>query len=223
MEKTRTVYGKVAVVGPTGSGKSYLTKTADKLTTGFINVENKPLPYKSEQFKFQGVPKNWAGFIKNFTDYSTNSDIKTIIIDSQTKALQLLNSEMGKNFTGWDIAKNYNKQVFAYLTLLKDIQKDVIVFSHDEYLKIGDGGKQRRMVVHNKEFEGKVEEDFTIVLYTGSRIKDSKPSYFLRTFEEETSAKTPEGLFPDKEGNNLLEIPNDAAYIFKCLEEYYSV
>lgn len=219
----RNFYGKVAIVGPTGSGKSYLTKTLDKATTGFINVENKPLPYKSEPFKFQGIPKSWAGFMKNFTDYADNKDIKHIVVDSQTKAFQLLNSEMGKNFTGWDVAKNYNKEVFRYLTFLKDIQKDVIVFSHDEYLKVGDGGKQRRMVVHNKEFEGRVEEDFTIVLYSGTRIKDSKPQYFLKTFEEETSAKTPEGLFPDKEGNNLLEIPNDGQYIFKCLEDYYKV
>ena len=60
------------------------------------------------------------------------------------------------------------------------------------------------------------------VLFADKRIKEGKPEYFLRTFAEDTSSKTPEGLFPDKNGNNLLEIPNDAAYIFKSLEEYYS-
>lgn len=219
----RTFYAKVAVVGPTGSGKSYLTKSTDKLTTGYINSENKPLPYKgTDEFKFQGLPKTWAGFTKNLTDYAANPEITNIIIDSQTKAFSMLNSEMGKNFTGWDVAKNYNKKVYEYLTLLKDIQKDIIVFSHDEYLRLGEGSKERRMVVHNKEFEGKIEEDFTIVLYTGKRINNGKPEYFLRTFEEGTSAKTPEGMFPDKNGDNLLEIPNDAAYIFDCVSKYYS-
>jgi len=66
-----------------------------------------------------------------------------------------------------------------------------------------------------------VEEYYTIVLYTGSRIKDSKPQFFLRTFWEDSSAKTPEGLFPDRNGANLLEIPNDAEYIFNALEKYY--
>jgi hypothetical protein len=78
------------------------------------------------------------------------------------------------------------------------------------------------MVVHNKEYEGKLEQHFVIVLYTGSKMLDKKPYFYLKTFEQDTSAKCPEGLFPDKEGNNLIEIPNDAQYIFDALEKYYS-
>lgn len=221
-EKVRTFYAKVGVIGPTGTGKSYLTKTADKATTGYINVENKPLPYKAEPFKYTGTPKTWAGFMKNMKDFAEKSEIKNIIIDSQTMAFQILNAEAVKAFTNWDIAKHYNKNVYEYLILLKSIEKDIIVFSHDEMVRVGESGKQKRMVVHNKEHEGKVEEHFTIALYTGTRLEKGKPSYFLRTFEEDTSSKTPEGLFPDKEGNNLMEIPNDAAYIFKSVEDYYS-
>lgn len=221
-KKMRTYYAKIAIVGPTGSGKSFLTKTADKITTGFINAENKPLPYKSEPFKYEGKPKTWDGFSKCLKDYGDNVEIENIIIDSQTMAFAILNSQMGKDFTNWDIAKNYNKRVYAYLTDLKNIEKDVIVFSHDELLKIGEGDRQKRMVVHNKEHEGKIEEHFTIVLYTGTRIVNGKPEYFLKTFEEGSSTKVPQGMFPDKQGNNLLEIPNDAAYILKAVKEYYS-
>ena len=220
--KVRTFYAKVAVVGPSGSGKSYMTKTADKNTTGYINSENKPLPYKAAGFKHMGVPKTWAGFMKCLEDYSKNPEIKNIIIDSQTEAFNILNSESVKNFSNWDIAKNYNKNIRAYEVFLKDIQKDVIVFSHDEVIRIGEAGKQKRMVVHNREHDGKIEEHYTIVLYTGTRLDKGKPQYFLRTFEEDTSTKTPEGMFPDKNGDNLLEIPNDAAYIFTAAENYYS-
>lgn len=199
-----------------------MTKTVDKQTTGYINSENKPLPYKAEAFKFEGKPKTWAGFIKNLEDFGANTDVHRIIIDSQTMAFAILNAEMQKTFTGWDVAKNYNKRVFDYLTLLKNIEKDVIVFSHDELLKIGEAGKQKRMVVHNKEHEGRIEEHFTIVLYTGTRIKNGNPEFFLKTFEEDTSTKTPEGLFDDGKGRNKIEIPNDAQYIFECLENYYS-
>lgn len=223
MEKKRTFYGKVAIVGPTGTGKSYITKTVDKNSTGYINSELQPLPYKAEQFKFTGTPKSWAGFIKNLTDYGSNPEIKTIIIDSQTMAFNQLNSEMQTTYTGWDIAKNYNREVTKYLKLLREIEKDVLVFSHDELVKVDDGTKQRRMKVHNKEFEGKIEEYFTIVLYTGTRLANSKPSYFLRTFWEDSSAKTPFGLFPDKNGENILEIPNDGQYIFSALENYYTI
>jgi hypothetical protein len=221
-KKQRTFYGKVGVVGPTGSGKSYLSKTADRLTTGYINSELQPLPYKGDPFKFFGQPKTWSAFRKCLTDYSENPEIERIIIDSQTLALQKLNKECQTNYSGWDVAKSYNRQVYEYLELLKSIQKDVIVFSHDEFVKIDDGTKKKRMVVHNKEYEGKLEEHFVIVLYTGSKIKDKKPYWFLKTFEEDTSAKCPEGLFPNEEGGNLIEIPNDAAYIFNAVEKYYS-
>lgn len=211
-------WGKVAVVGPTGTGKSYLTKTADREKTGLINIERKPLPYKGGNFKFEGRPKNWSGFMKNLKDFSENKEIETIIIDSQTEAFNLLNNEMGKSFTGWDVAKNYNKNVFEYFSLLKNIERNTIVLSHDEWIKTDSGAKERRMTVHNKEYEGKVEQQFSIVLYTGTRLKDNKPQYFLKTFDPDTSAKTPEDLFGSP---NPLEIPNDAKFIFEALERYY--
>ena len=139
-------------------------------------------------------------------------------------ALQRLNHECRTAYQNWDIAKNYNKRVYAYLELLKSIDKDIIVFSHDEFVKIDDGTKQKRMVVHNKEYEGKLEQHFVIVLYTGTKLLDKKPKYFLKTYEQDTSAKCPEELFPTStsDPNNLLEIPNDANYIFNALEKYYS-
>lgn len=214
----RTYHAKVAVVGPSGSGKSYIGKTADITDTGLINVERKPAPYKKEKFKWEGQPKTWSGFMKNLKDYIENPEIKGIIIDSQTEAFSLLNREMGINFSGWDVPKQYNVQVYEYFEVIKNAKKDMIIMSHDELVKVDDGTKQRRMAVHNKEYEGKVERAFTIVLYTGTRIKDSKPQYFLKTFEVDSSTKVPEGLF-----NEELEIPNDAAFIFNALEKYYSM
>lgn len=214
--KQRTYYGKVAIVGASGSGKSYLTKTADRETTGFVHPERKPLPYKAPLFKFEGKPRTWTGFLKNLDDYIKSGEVKNIIIDSQTEAFKLLNTEMSNNFSGWDIAKNYNKEVTKYLNVIRDAEKDIIVISHDELIKIDDGTKERRMVVHNKEHEGKVEQAYTIVLFTGKRIKDNKPEFFLKTFDVDSSTKSPEGLFGDR-----LEIPNSAEYIFNALEEYY--
>ena len=220
----RSFWGKLAIVGPTGAGKSYLSKTADRDTTGYINMERKPLPYKEGgPFKFMGMPKNWASFKANLEKYGADPEIKQIIIDSQTMAFNTLNKEMAQNFTGFDVYKNYNRQVYEYIEILKNIEKDVIVFSHDEWLKVEGEGKKRMMSVHGKEFEGKIEQHFTIVLYTGTRMKDGKPQYFLKTFEQDTSTKVPEGMFPDKNGNNHLEIPNDGKYIFDCMSEYYSL
>ena len=232
----RSFYAKIAVVGPTGTGKSYLSKTCDVETTGYINMERKPLPYRQTQpFKYMSQPKSWTDFKKAIEDFgkleglsasgkTDFSKIKRIIIDSQTMAFNTLNKEMNANFTDtWVAYRNYNKQVYEYLEMLKGIEKDVIVLAHDEWLKLEGEGKKRMMAVHGKEFEGKIEQHFTTVMYTGSRMKDGKPNYFIRTFEPETSTKVPEGMFPDKDGNNLLEIPNNGKYIFDAAEEYYSI
>lgn len=224
-KESRSFYCKVAIVGQSGTGKSYLSKTADPLTTGYINVERKPLPYRQQTtYKFLGQPKNWAGFKKNLEDYGNNPEVKTIIIDSQTMAFNVLIREMGNNFTGFDVYKNYNRQVYEYLELMKNIQKDIIVISHDELVKLNEGDKVQRMATHGKEFEGKIEQHYSVVLYTGTRIKDNKPQYFLRTFEEDTSTKVPEGMFSaDGYGETPLEIPNDAKFIFDSVEKYYTI
>ena len=104
---------------------------------------------------------------------------------------------------------------------MKAINKDIIVLSHDESI-IVDGYKQKRAKVHGKEFEGRLEAHYTIVLFGGKKLEDNKPRYFLKTFEEDTSSKVPESMFPGKDGSNFLEIPNDAKYIFDSLEKYYS-
>jgi len=219
MSKLRTDYGKVLVVAPSGYGKTFLAKTANFEKTGFVNSEQKPLPFKGI-FKFSGKPKNWGGFLKNIEDYSKNAEIENLIIDSQSMGFDILHNEMQNTYKGFDIYSNYNKNLAKYFDLIRDIQKDVIVLSHDETV-VEQGYKQRKAKVQGKQYEGRVEAYYTVVLFADKRIKDGKPEYFLRTFSEDTSTKCPEGLFPDKNGINLLEIPNSADYIFKALNEYY--
>lgn len=213
-EEKRVDYGKVLVIGPSGYGKSYLAKTAPQ-TVGYINTERKPLPFKGS-FMFTGRPKTWAGFLKNLEDYGNNPEITGIIIDSQSMAFDMLHSEMKQSYKGYDVYSNYNKELTKYFNLLKDIEKDIIVLSHDETIA-EQGYKQRKAKVHGKEFEGRVEAQYTVVLFADKRLVDGKPTFFLHTFQEDTSTKVPEGLF-----NGRLEIPNSADYIFKQLKDYYS-
>ena len=220
MSKTRTDYGKVLIVAPSGYGKSFTAKTADFEKTGLVNVENKPLSFKGT-FKYHGKPKTWNGVMKNLEDYANNADINNLFLDSQSMAFDMLHTEMQNNFKGFDVYSNYNKQLVRYFDAIRNVNKDMIVLSHDETIAV-EGLKQKRAKVQGKQFEGRVEAYYTVVLFADKRMKDGKPEYFLRTFAEDTSSKVPEGLFPDKNGDNLLEIPNSAEYIFKCLEQYYS-
>jgi hypothetical protein len=220
MSKTRTDYGKVLIVAPSGYGKSFTAKTADFEKTGLVNVENKPLSFKGT-FKYHGKPKTWNGVMKNLEDYANNADINNLFLDSQSMAFDMLHTEMQNNFKGFDVYSNYNKQLVRYFDAIRNVNKDMIVLSHDETIAV-EGLKQKRAKVQGKQFEGRVEAYYTVVLFADKRMKDGRPEYFLRTFAEDTSSKVPEGLFPDKNGDNLLEIPNSAEYIFKCLEDYYS-
>lgn len=213
-KSNRTDYGKVLIIAPSGYGKSYILKTAPE-TTGFINAEREPLPFKGN-FEFTGRPKTWDGFMKNLEDYGKNDKITHIFIDSQSMAFDMLHNQMRNLYKGYEIYGNYNKELHKYFDLLKNIEKDIIVTSHDETVA-EQGFKQRKAKVHGKEFEGRVEAHYTIVLFGDKRLKDGKPEFFLRTFQEDTSTKVPEDMF----GKNL-EIPNSAEYIFSALKEYYS-
>lgn len=222
----RSYFAKIAIVGPTGTGKSYISKTANRNTMGYVNIERKPLSFRGgEPFKFMGNPKSWDGFIKNIKDFAENPEIESIFIDSQTEAFAILNKQMGDTFSGWDIPKFYNKKVYEYFQLLKGIEKDVIVLSHDEMVKLpGESTPLKRMVVHNKEYEGKVEREFTIVLFSYNRLKKDKPEYYLCTFAEGTSAKCPEGLFGEgMTEESPIEIPNSAKFILESVSNYYSI
>jgi hypothetical protein len=212
----RTDYGKVLILGQSGYGKSFTAKTANLETTGYINVERKPLPFQGK-FKWTGKPKNWMSFIANLKDYGSNPEITHIFIDSQSMAFDELYKEMQKNFKGFDIYGNYNRMVVEYFDLLRDIEKDIIVTGHDEILLV-EGYRQRRAKIHGKTYEGRVEAYFTTVLYADKRLKENKTEFFLATDAIDTSCKVPENLF----GGNR-EVPNSASYIFDELGKYYSV
>lgn len=215
-KKQRQYYAKVAIVGQSGTGKSYLSKNADRQSVGFINFERKPTPYKAAPFKFEGRPSTWAGFRKNFKDYSENPEISVIFLDSLTFALNTLIKEMSNRYTGFDVYKYYNKEVYEFLEDLRNAEKDVIVLAHDELTRTENGEKEKRIATHGREFDGKIEQHFTIVLYSGTKYKDNKPEWFLKTFEPGTSAKSPEGLFP------TIEFPNDLNVILTKVEDYYT-
>src|SRR5688572_15939870 len=112
-DENRTDFAKVLVVGPSGVGKTYLSKTADKDTTGYVNPERKPLSYKGT-FKFMGKPKTWPGFLKNIEDYGKNEEITQMIVGSQSMAFEMLHAEMKAAHKGFDIYANYNKEITKY-------------------------------------------------------------------------------------------------------------
>jgi hypothetical protein len=209
-------YGKIMLVSQSGKGKTYSFRNMDEKTTGFINTELKPLPFK-KNFMHHAKPKKMAGIFKAFEDFSKDPNIDCIVMDSFSAAAETILEEMQENFTKWDIWTNYNIKIRELLKAVKLAPKEVILTAHYEMLNI-EGGGERRVKVKGKEWEGLIEKEFTLVLYGDSKFKDDKPTYFFRTAGEGMSAKVPPEIF----GEGVIILPNDSAEILKKVKTFYT-
>lgn len=204
-------YYKIAIVGTPGSGKTYGARTLDTQSTGFINIENKPLPFKNN-FKYHARPKNAASVLAALSDYSNNSDITLIVIDSFSAFVEMLLKEARATKRGFDVWNLYNEEIGKFLDLIKLAKKEVIITAHDETLNI-EGAPEKRVKVKGKEWEGLIEKEFTIVLYTEKKFVEKKPQYNLVLVGEGMSAKCPPDIF----GEDVMKIPNDYKEIHKAI------
>lgn len=213
----RIDFCKILYTSQSGKGKTYSFRNMDENTTGFINAENKPLPFK-KAFKYHGKPKTIAGTIKCIKDYSENPEIDSIVLDSLTAVFELFEKELSQKYSGYDLWAQYNKQVAEVLDLIKLAQKDVFVTSHYEVLNI-EKNPEKRVKVLGKRWEGTIEKEFTVVMYADCKFNNDEPHYFFRLSGEGLSAKCPPDLF----GKGVSIVENDSNEILKKVKEYYSI
>lgn len=83
---------KVLLVSQSGKGKTYSFRNMNPETTGFINVENKPLPFKNN-FKYHGKPTATGGVFAALKAYAENPEINCIVIDSLSACMDYFLAE----------------------------------------------------------------------------------------------------------------------------------
>ncbi len=212
-------YYKILIVGPSGKGKTFTFRTLDPETTGYVNVENKPLPFKNE-YKYHTKCTTLGQAKSTLKEYAENPKITAIVFDSFSAYVDLLLSEARKSKKGFEIWNYYNEEIGKILNYIKTIEKEVMVTAHYEWLQDEGGTKERRTKVKGKEWEGLIEKEFTIVMYADDKFnRDTKrPDYYLSTYEEKSSCKCPPGIF---EGDPL-SIPNDGKYIIDSIVKFAS-
>ena len=98
-------YYKVLLVGASGKGKTYSFKDMDVNTTGFINVENKPLPFKNA-YKFHKRITTYYEVLETLIEYARNPEIKCIVVDSFSAYSDLVLQEMRKTKKGLTIVSS---------------------------------------------------------------------------------------------------------------------
>ena len=196
---------QIALVGPSGRGKTYSFRNLNKDTTGFINMEGKPLPFKNE-FKYYHKPISWQDAFSKLIEYAKNKEIQVVVLDSfsgYTDALLRTAREIKK---GYDIWSYYNEEIGKLLNLLKLYPKDILITAHSELVETEQGIEEKRISVKAKEWRGLVEKEFTMVLFANVRLTENNREYYFELNSDgKTSAKTPPMFF---EGKSVL--PNDS-------------
>lgn len=214
MNANRDIF-KILFVSQSGKGKTYSFRNLNEETTGFINAENKPLPFKA-RYKYHAKPQKFPGALQALKDYIENPEIDVIVIDSLSAIMDMLLEECRANFRGFDIWSTYNQRISEYLKLIKAANKEIFVTAHYETLNL-EGDQEKRVKVKGKEWEGVIEKEFTMVLYADAKFKDeNRAEYFFRLAGEGISAKCPPGIFPESSNR----IPNDAQYVLDQIREF---
>ncbi len=206
-------YYKILLVGSSGKGKTYSFRNMNPETTGFINVENKPLPYKNK-LKYHARVNSFQEAYDILAEYAKNPEIDSIVLDSLSAYTDLVLADARKTKKGFEIWSMYNDEIGKLLTRIKRIPKEIFVTAHYEILGI-EGTLEKRVKVKAKEWEGQIEKEFTVVLYADSKIDDKgQPNYWYNTFQENTSAKCPPDLI------SKIKIENDCSIIHQLVQKY---
>jgi len=149
-------YYKVLLIGESGGGKTYSFRNMNRDTTLFINIENKPLPFKG-QFKNTVVPNTPQDVLTFLQKGSQDKSISHIVVDSFSAYVDLLLLQSRATKTGYEIWSYYNEQIGKFNDYVKKVQKEVFVTAHYEILTDEVGGmKKKRAKVKGREWEGKL-------------------------------------------------------------------
>lgn len=208
-------YYKVLLVGPSGKGKTYSFRNMNPNTTGFINVENKPLPFKN-QFKYHKRANSTQEVLDTIYEYAKNLEITAIVVDSFSAYMDLVLTEARQTKKGFDVWNMYAEYISKFNSYIKRCEKEVYITAHYEILGV-EGSMEKRVKVKGKEFEGQVEKDYTIVLYADSKMTDKgKFDYYYLLAGEGLSAKCPPAIF----GEDVVKIQNDVKFIDDKIKEF---
>lgn len=208
-------YYKVLLVGQSGKGKTYSFRDMDINTTGFINVENKPLPFKNN-FKYHKRITSISEVLDTIKEYAMNTEIQAIVIDSFSAYMDMVITEARRTKKGFDVWNMYAEEITKFNTFVKKCEKEVYITAHYEILGI-EGAMEKRVKVKGKEFEGVVEKDYTIVMYADNKFNEKGiPNYHYLLSGEGLSAKCPPDIF----GMEVLKIENNVRMIDDKIKKF---
>jgi hypothetical protein len=217
----------IAIVGPTGTGKSTSIKHLDPKETYIINVAKKELPFKGADKLYNADNKNYkevddaneiTRLLKTISEKAPH--IKNIIIEDSNYIMgfNLMEKAAETGFTKFTLMARDMVDLFRTTRKLRDDLK-VFYFSHPETVE--DGGE---IIGYKIKTAGKMIDSqigleglLTICLYTHvEETKDGTCTYhFITNRFKKYPAKSPDGMF------NEIKIPNNLKIVAETIDEYY--
>lgn len=221
----------ILILGESGRGKTHSTKTLDPATTFFINVSDKPLPFKGWKnlytpFRKEGdtwvgnlySSANVANIIKVIDHVNKDNKIKTIVIDDSqyVMSFEFMDKALEK---GYDKFTSMAKNFYTLVSKGKSLRDDLTIFflHHVETSLTVQGDKVIKAKTVGKLVDEKItlEGLFTVVLMAQPKVDpNGNIEYgFITKNDGNTTVKSPEGMFDDF-------IPNDLEFVRKKILEF---
>lgn len=218
----------IAIVGPTGSGKSTSIRNLNHKETFIINVARKELPFKGANKLYNTESKNYQevddalGILKTLQSINERgTHIKNVIIEDSNYIMgfNLVKKATETGYTKFTIMA---KDMVTLLTEARKLRDDlkIFYFSHPDTIEDEGNIVSYKMKTAGKMIDNQIvlEGLFTIALYT--HVQENEQGDTTYNFVTNTwrkyPAKSPSGMFEDK------LIPNDLKLVIEKIDEFYS-
>lgn len=145
---TKQVY-QFAIVGMSGKGKTMCFRNMNPEITGFINAENKPLPFINK-FKHYSTPKDWQETYQKLIEFAKNPEITVVVLDSFSAYVDSLLKTAREIKKGFDVWNFYNEEIGKLMYIIKRYPKDIFVSAHYEWVETEEGAIEKRIAVKGK-------------------------------------------------------------------------
>lgn len=211
----------IGIMGDSGSGKTTAFRNIDPKTTMYVDCDKKGLSWKGWKKAFNTENKNYLvtdnpvtarAMLKKVNEEPGFKHVKNIVFDT-INGLMVADEMRRSKEKGYDKWQDLATCIYYLIDDALVVRPDLNVFfvAHTQTDMDDTGYKFTHIKTSGKKLDKIVlESKFSTVLL--AKCVDGK--YLFETQSERSTAKSPLGMFDDK------EIPNDINIVLKAIDEF---